>query len=145
IMARPLLPITSESTESNLMLGSSSVFCTRSTWLDCSRTNCLRVRSRVRISWVCLSGTKLARSGPSGITYGFFGEAQVQKLYANPLLYAGDFDNADFADRIAVLPLADQPATRWNYSHSIDVLGPVVEVASGQTLYQFEKQRLFDP
>jgi hypothetical protein len=43
------------------------------------------------------------------------------------------------------LPLADQPAVRWNYSHSTDVLGRVVEVASGQTLYQFEKQRLFDP
>jgi CubicO group peptidase (beta-lactamase class C family) len=81
----------------------------------------------------------------SGITYGFFGETQVQKLYADPKLYAGDFDNAEFADRIAVLPLADQPATRWNYSHSTDVLGRVVEVASGQTLFQFEKQRLFDP
>jgi CubicO group peptidase (beta-lactamase class C family) len=81
----------------------------------------------------------------SGITYGFFGETVVQKLYADPLLYAGDFDNAEFADRIAVLPLADQPAVRWNYSHSTDVLGRVVEVASGQTLYQFERQRLFDP
>ncbi len=27
-----------------------------------------------------------------------------------PQPYAGDFDNAEFADRIAVLPLADQPA-----------------------------------
>lgn len=81
----------------------------------------------------------------SGITYGFFGETQVQKIYANPLLYAGDYDNAEFADRIAVLPLADQPAVRWNYSHSTDVLGRVVEVVSGQSLYQFEKQRLFDP
>jgi CubicO group peptidase (beta-lactamase class C family) len=81
----------------------------------------------------------------SGITYGFFGETAVQKLYANPQLYAGDFDNAEFADRIASLPLADQPAVRWNYSHSTDVLGRVVEVASGQTLFQFEKQRLFDP
>jgi CubicO group peptidase (beta-lactamase class C family) len=81
----------------------------------------------------------------SGITYGFFGETQVQKLYGNPLLYAGDYNNADFADRIAVLPLADQPAVRWNYSHSTDVLGRIVEVVSGQTLYQFEKQRLFDP
>ncbi len=81
----------------------------------------------------------------SGITYGFFGETAVQKLYANPKLYAGDFDNAEFADRIATLPLADQPGTRWNYSHSTDVLGRVVEVASGQSLYQFEKQRLFDP
>ncbi|MGH6711994.1 MAG: serine hydrolase domain-containing protein [Bradyrhizobium sp.] len=81
----------------------------------------------------------------SGITYGFFGESVVTKLYANPKLYMGDFDNAEFADRIATLPLADQPGTRWNYSHSTDVLGRVIEVASGQTLYQFEKQRLFDP
>jgi len=76
----------------------------------------------------------------SGITYGFFGEAAVTKLYANPQLYAGDFDNAEFADRIATLPLADQPATRWNYSHSTDVLGRVVEVASGQPLFQFESR-----
>src|SRR3954462_15954641 len=81
----------------------------------------------------------------SGITYGFFGEGQQKKLYADPKLYAGDFDNAEFADRIASLPLADQPSVRWNYSHSTDVLGRVVELASGQTLYQFEKQRLFDP
>jgi CubicO group peptidase (beta-lactamase class C family) len=81
----------------------------------------------------------------SGITYGFFGETAVQKLYADPKLYSGDYDNAEFADRIATLPLADQPAVRWNYSHSTDVLGRVVEVASGQTLFEFEKQRLFDP
>lgn len=81
----------------------------------------------------------------SGITYGFYGEGVIKKLYSDPKLYAGDFDNAEFADRIATLPLADQPGTRWNYSHSTDVLGRVVEVASGQSLYQFEKQRLFDP
>ena len=81
----------------------------------------------------------------SGITYGFFGESQVSKLYNNPHLYDGDFDNAEFADRIATLPLADQPGVRWNYSHSTDVLGRVVEVASRQALFQFEKQRLFDP
>src|SRR6185295_16216358 len=81
----------------------------------------------------------------SGITYGFFGEGQQKKLYADPKLYAGDFDNAEFADRIATLPLAEQPGVRWNYSHSTDVLGRVVEVASGQSLFQFEKQRLFDP
>ncbi len=81
----------------------------------------------------------------SGITYGFYGETAVRKLYANPHLFDGDFDNAEFAERIAKLPLADQPATRWDYGHSTDVLGRVVEVASGQTLFQFEKQRLFDP
>src|SRR6266536_3294837 len=45
----------------------------------------------------------------SGITYGFYGETAVRKLYANPHLFDGDFDNAEFAERIAKLPLADQP------------------------------------
>src|SRR5205823_3069947 len=78
----------------------------------------------------------------SGITYGFYGETAVRKLYANPHLFDGDFDNAEFAERIAKLPLADPPGTRWDYGHSTDILGRVVEVISGQTLYQFEKQRL---
>src|SRR6267142_707180 len=81
----------------------------------------------------------------SGITYGFYGEGQIKKRYANPALYAGDFDNAEFADRIAKLPLADQPGVRWDYGHSTDILGRVVEVASRQTLLQYEKQRLLDP
>jgi CubicO group peptidase (beta-lactamase class C family) len=81
----------------------------------------------------------------SGITYGFYGEGQIKKLYANPALYRGDFDNAEFAGRIAKLPLAEQPGVRWDYGHSTDILGRVVEVVSGQTLLQFEKQRLLDP
>jgi CubicO group peptidase (beta-lactamase class C family) len=81
----------------------------------------------------------------SGITYGFYGEGLVKKRYANPALYAGDFDNAEFAQRIARLPLAEQPGLRWDYGHSTDILGRVVEIASGQTLLQFEKQRLLDP
>ena len=81
----------------------------------------------------------------SGLTYGFYGDSAVRKLYANPDLFDGDFDNAEFAERIAKLPLADQPGTRWDYGHSTDVLGRVIEVVSGQTLFQFEKQRLLDP
>src|SRR5262245_18627306 len=50
--------------ESSLMLASSSVFCVCKMWLDFSRTNCFLVRSNVHISWVELSGTKLARIGP---------------------------------------------------------------------------------
>jgi CubicO group peptidase (beta-lactamase class C family) len=81
----------------------------------------------------------------SGITYGFYGESAVRKLYANADLFAGDSDNADFADRLAKLPLAEQPATQWDYGHSTDILGRVIEVVSGKSLFQFEKQRLLDP
>ena len=48
----------------------------------------------------------------SGITYGFYGDSMVRKAYANAKIYDGDFDNAEFAERIAALPLAEQPGTR---------------------------------
>mgnify|MGYP000037537599 CR=1 FL=1 len=79
----------------------------------------------------------------SGITYGFYGDGLVKAAYDG--IYLGDFDNAEFAERIAKVPLAEQPRTLWDYGHSIDVLGRVIEVASGQSLYQFQKQNLFDP
>jgi CubicO group peptidase (beta-lactamase class C family) len=79
----------------------------------------------------------------SGITYGFYGDGLVKSAYDG--IYLGDFDNAEFAERIARLPLAEQPRTLWDYGHSIDILGRVIEVASGQSLYQFEKANLFDP
>jgi CubicO group peptidase (beta-lactamase class C family) len=79
----------------------------------------------------------------SGITYGFYGNGLVKAAYDG--IYLGDFDNAEFAERIAKLPLAEQPRTLWDYGHSIDVLGRVIEVVSGKSLYQFEKQNLLDP
>lgn len=79
----------------------------------------------------------------SGIPYGFYGEGLVRKSYAD--IYLGDFDNEEFAERIAKLPLAEQPRTLWDYGHSADVLGRVIEVVSGQSLYQFEKENLLDP
>ncbi|HYS88267.1 MAG TPA: serine hydrolase domain-containing protein, partial [Bradyrhizobium sp.] len=42
----------------------------------------------------------------SGLTYGFYGDGAVRKLYANSDLFDGDFDNARFVERIAKLPLA---------------------------------------
>jgi CubicO group peptidase (beta-lactamase class C family) len=81
----------------------------------------------------------------SGITYGFFGEGLVKKAYVDAHLFSDDVNNADFAERVAKLPLAYQPGTTWDYSHSVDILGRVIEVISGKSLYQFEKERLLDP
>ena len=81
----------------------------------------------------------------SGLTYGFFGEGLVKKAYVDAHLFSGDVDNAEFAERLAKLPLAYQPGTTWDYSHSTDILGRVVEVVSGKSLLQFEKERLLDP
>jgi CubicO group peptidase (beta-lactamase class C family) len=81
----------------------------------------------------------------SGLTYGFFGEGLVKKAYVDAHVFADDVDNAEFAERLAKLPLAYQPGTTWDYSHSVDILGRVIEVVSGQSLFQFEKERLLDP
>jgi CubicO group peptidase (beta-lactamase class C family) len=81
----------------------------------------------------------------SGLTYGFFGPGLVKQAYNAAGLGAGDPTNAEFSERLARLPLAYQPGTTWDYSHSTDILGRLVEVVSGQSLFQFEKARLFDP
>ena len=81
----------------------------------------------------------------SGITYGFYGEGLVRKAYGNADLFSDGLDNAAVAEKIARLPLAEQPGTLWDYGHSTDILGRVIEVVSGKSLYEFEKQRLFAP
>ena len=81
----------------------------------------------------------------SGLTYGFFGPGQVKKMYVEAKVWNDSPSNAELVDRLAKLPLAYQPGTTWDYSHSTDVLGRLVEVISRQSLYEFEKERLLDP
>jgi CubicO group peptidase (beta-lactamase class C family) len=81
----------------------------------------------------------------SGISYEYIGGPWVMKAYTAAHLFDGSFDNREFAERIARLPLARQPGTLWRYGHSTDVLGRVIEIISGETLYQFEKRRILDP
>lgn len=52
---------------------------------------------------------------------------------------------AEFADRLAKLPLVYEPGTQWSYSVSLDLLGRVIEVVSGQSFDAFLKARIFDP
>ncbi len=50
-----------------------------------------------------------------------------------------------FADRLAELPLVSQPGRRWRYSISLDLMGRVIEVVSGQSFEDFLQGRIFDP
>ena len=82
----------------------------------------------------------------SGLSYPF-----------NPGLLGAAMDEADIVfrpnaaplasevTRLAQLPLAFQPGVRWEYSVGIDVIGRVIEVASGERLDQFLQAQLFDP
>ncbi len=81
----------------------------------------------------------------AGLTYGFFGPGLVKKLYVEAKIWNDYPSNAELVDRLAKLPLAYQPGTVWDYSHATDVLGRLIEVISGTSLYRFEKERLLDP
>jgi CubicO group peptidase (beta-lactamase class C family) len=52
---------------------------------------------------------------------------------------------AEMCARLAKLPLAADPGTRFDYSVALDVLGLVIEVASGMPFEAFLQQRLFAP
>jgi CubicO group peptidase (beta-lactamase class C family) len=81
----------------------------------------------------------------SGIVYDYVVFGLVKQSHIDADILAGDFDNAELAQRIARLPLAYQPGTTWAYGYSFDVLARVIEVVSGQSLQEFEQQRLFGP
>ncbi|WP_153503010.1 serine hydrolase domain-containing protein [Cumulibacter manganitolerans] len=84
----------------------------------------------------------------SGLTYGFHHIHVQDEIYRNNGYEWGTPPGVDLAgacDAWASMPLRFDPGTRWNYSVSTDVLGRVVEVASGKSLDVFMQERIFDP
>jgi len=51
----------------------------------------------------------------------------------------------DFCARLASVPLRRQPGDGFEYSHGLDVIGRVIEVASGKPLDKFLEEALFQP
>ena len=81
----------------------------------------------------------------SGLTYAFTGVSAVQRLYAKARLGAPDLTNAQLVAALAKLPLIDQPGTSWDYGHSTDVVGRIIEIVSGQSLGAFLQERILTP
>ena len=83
----------------------------------------------------------------SGLTYQW--DADLGKAYVDANVASGILQNdgtiADSVKRLAALPLLFNPGERWNYGLSVDVLGRLVEVASGMPLDQFLQSRIFGP
>lgn len=52
---------------------------------------------------------------------------------------------ADFADRLAQLPLNFHPGEAWEYGRATDLVGRLVEVLSGQSFDVFLRERIFEP
>ncbi len=83
----------------------------------------------------------------SGLTYQWDG--QLGPLYKEAGITHGivqdDSVLADKMKKLACIPLLHNPGEAWTYGLSVDVLGHVVEVASGKTLEEFFEERIFKP
>lgn len=81
----------------------------------------------------------------SGLVYGHYGETPVHHAYREAAIGLRGDDNAAFVDKLATVPLAFQPGESFEYGVSTDVLGRIVEVASGLPLDRFFAERIFGP
>ncbi len=82
----------------------------------------------------------------SGLSYGFNPGVLGAEMAAQHIEFRGDkLTMAQMADKLAALPLAFVPGSRWEYSVGTDVLGRVIEVVTGKTLEQFFVDEIFDP
>jgi CubicO group peptidase (beta-lactamase class C family) len=86
----------------------------------------------------------------SGLDYPDIGSDEFKAIYAKAGVSAGiaERNGATLAEKmrlLARLPLRYEPGERFHYSISVDVLGRLVEVLSGQSLDAFLRTRLFGP
>lgn len=79
----------------------------------------------------------------SGFTYGLPNGSAVDQLYIKHKIGEGTLP--EMVRKLGTLPLKDQPGTRFSYSYSTDVLGRVIEVASGESLDKFVQERILRP
>jgi CubicO group peptidase (beta-lactamase class C family) len=79
----------------------------------------------------------------SGLTYSW-GDDPVPQLYRKMKIFeAGTLK--EFTGKVASLPLIAQPGEKYNYGINIDVLGYLVEVASGMPFDRFVQTRILTP
>ncbi len=84
----------------------------------------------------------------SGISYGSGNPFEADYRKAGVIgWYFADKDEpiAASIDKLAALPFDAQPGERYVYGFSTDILGVVVEKASGQSLAEFFESRIFAP
>ncbi|MBU3737970.1 MAG: beta-lactamase family protein [Rhodoferax sp.] len=81
----------------------------------------------------------------AGLTYEFLGNSAVHRAYAQARIGARERSNDAFSKVLGALPLVAEPGTAWEYSRATDVLGRLVEVASGQSLGRYLTEHILLP
>ena len=81
----------------------------------------------------------------AGFTYGRFSESQVDKLYVEANIQDPDTTLAVMMDKLAHIPLRQQPGTLWHYSIAVDIQARLIEVLSAMPFDAYLKQQVFEP
>ncbi|OUJ74496.1 serine hydrolase domain-containing protein [Hymenobacter crusticola] len=85
----------------------------------------------------------------SGIGYAVIGSKESKAIYAKAHVPSGigtpSGSLATAMNALGPLPLEHQPGERFTYGLSVDVLGYLIEVLSGQSLDEYFRQRIFEP
>ncbi len=104
-----------------------------------------QIRKALRAPWVIeLLGMTAGLCYPDADPAGQYA-ARVFEEDQEAILQGGGLNTVAFCNRLGEQPLAFAPGTGWRYSTCADVLGAVIEVASGKRFGQFLKEELFDP
>jgi CubicO group peptidase (beta-lactamase class C family) len=81
----------------------------------------------------------------SGLGAGWHPDSPVDALYRKQGARDRDGTLQDLVEKLARIPLHEQPGTRWRYGVSTDVLGLLIERVSGERLDAFLRRRIFEP
>jgi CubicO group peptidase (beta-lactamase class C family) len=85
----------------------------------------------------------------SGLDYPGIGTPKMKAIYAKAGIPSGlgviDEDLLERVNRLAKLPLVNNPGEKWTYGLSIDVLGCLIEVISRKNLSDFVTSRILQP
>jgi len=84
----------------------------------------------------------------SGISYGSGNSRKMYDKMGIPVSPLYTLENKTLGDIIKVLatcPLEHDPGEKFSYGMSVDVLGYLIEVVSGQKIDVFFKERIFEP
>ncbi len=96
----------------------------------------------------------------AGLGYGIVQKGPISQAFADRGLVPGQVSRLPlpgigrstavkgldvFADQLAKMPLVLQPGSKWSYSVGLDLMGRVIEVASGMKFDDFLRTRIFEP
>ncbi len=81
----------------------------------------------------------------AGLSYGSEADSLIDKLYLDADLGNPAHTNEEMIGLLTELPLRYHPGDNWHYSCATDVVGYIIELISGLSLFEFFKKHIFLP